>query len=103
MPFRYSNIDFIYKKICKLNFAKKGAIFRGLQKIKDNFFESEDPYLFGIPLKNGKYNIFLKRYGELQVSEQTLKIMGTDDVDKERYFNFYIVPFTKSITYEFVR
>ena len=103
VPFRYPNIDTIYGKICKLNFAKKGAIFRGLQKIKDDFFNSEDPNLFGVPLKNGKFNIFLKRYGELQVSEQTLKIMDTDDIDKERYFDFYIVPFTKSITYEFVR
>jgi len=103
VPFRYPHMDIVYEKICKLNFGKKGAIFRGLQNIKDNFLNSEDTNLFGVPLKNEKFNIFLKRYGEMQVSKQTLKIMDSDDIDKERYFNFYIVPFTKSITYEFVR
>ena len=103
IPFRYPHIDAVYQKICKLNFGKKGAIFRGLQNIKDAFLNSNDSKLFGVPLKNGKFNVFLTRYGEMQVSEQTLKIMDTDDIDKKRYFDFYIVPFTKSIVYEFVR
>ena len=103
IPFRYPHIDVVYQKICKLNFGKKGAIFRGLQNIKDAFLNSNDSKLFGVPLKNGKFNVFLTRYGEMQVSEQTLKIMDTDDIDKKRYFDFYIVPFTKSIVYEFVR
>ena len=103
IPFRYPHIDAVYQKICKLNFGKKGAIFRGLQNIKDSFLNSNDSKLFGVPLKNGKFNVFLTRYGEMQVSEQTLKIMDTDDIDKKRYFDFYIVPFTKSIVYEFVR
>jgi hypothetical protein len=103
VPYRYSHIDSIYEKICKLNFGKKGAIFRGLQIIKDNFLNSNDSKLFGVPLKNGKFNVFLKRYGEMHVSEQTLKIMDTDDIDKQRYFDFYIIPFTKSIVYEYVR
>jgi len=103
IPFRYPHIDRVYEALCKLNFAKKGAIFRGLQNIKDHFLNSEDTKLFGVPLKNGKFNIFLKRYGEMQVTEQTLKIMDSDDIDKQRYFDFYITPFTKSIVYEFVR
>ena len=103
VPFRYPHMDAIYERICKLNFGKKGAIFRGLQKIKDDFLNSDNSKLFGVPLKNGKFNVFLIRYGEMQVSEQTLKIMDTDDIDKERYFDFYIIPFTKSIVYEFVR
>jgi len=103
VPFRYPQMDEIYSQICKLNFGKKGAIFRGLQNIKDRFFNSEDTKLFGIPLKNGKFNIFITRYGEMQVSEQTLKIMDPEDIDKQRYFDFYIIPFTKSIVYEFVK
>lgn len=103
VPFRYPAMDAIYEKICKLNYAKKGAIFRGLQNIKDSFMASRDSKLFGVPTKNEKFNIFLKRYGEMQVSEQTLKIMDSNDIDKQRYFDFYITPFTKSITYEFVR
>jgi hypothetical protein len=59
--------------------------------------------MFGIPLKNGKVNIFLKGYGEMEISPQTLKIIDTGDIDKERYFKFYIEPFTKSIVIEFVR
>ena len=103
VPFRYPHIDAVYEKICKLNFGKKGAIFRGLQNIKDSFLNSNDSKLFGVPLKNGKFNVFLTRYGEMQVSAQTLKIMDTDDIDKRRYFDFYIVPFTKSIVVDFVR
>jgi len=100
---RYPKMDEIYTQLCKLNFGKKGAIFRGLQNIKDRFLNSNDTKLFGIPLKNGKFNIFITRYGEMQVSEQTLKIMDPDDIDKQLYFNFYIIPFTKSIVYEFVK
>jgi len=103
VPFRYPHIDAVYTQICQLNFGKKGAIFRGLQNIKDSFLNSNDSKLFGVPLKNGKFNVFLTRYGEMQVSAQTLKIMDTDDIDKRRYFDFYIVPFTKSIVVDFVR
>lgn len=103
VPYRYPQMDKILEKICKLNFGKKGAIFRGLQAIKNNFLKSNDTYLFGIPLKNGKFNIFLRRYGEMQISKQTLKLMDPNDIDKQRYFDFYIIPFTKSIVYEFVR
>lgn len=103
VPFRYPHIDSVYEKICKLNFGKKSAIFRGLQNIKDAFLNSNDSKLFGVPLKNGKFNVFLTRYGEMQVSGQTLKIMDTDDIDKKRYFDFYIVPFAKSIVVDFVR
>lgn len=103
VPFRYPHMDTVYEKICNLNFGKKGAIFRGLQNIKDSFLNSNDSKLFGVPLKNGKFNVFLTRYGEMQVSGQTLKIMDTDDIDKKRYFDFYIVPFTKSIVVDFVR
>ena len=103
VPFRYPHMDAVYEKICKLNFGKKGAIFRGLQNMKDAFLNSNDSKLFGVPLKSGKFNVFLTRYGEMQVSGQTLKIMDTDDIDKRRYFDFYIVPFTKSIVVDFVR
>ena len=64
---------------------------------------SQNSKLFAIPSKNNKFNIYLKRFGEMEVSAQTLKIMDTQDIDKERYFKFYIQPFTKSIVVEFVR
>ena len=103
VAFRYDAIDNIYEQICRINYANKDSVFRNLQKIKDNFMNSNDAKLFGIPLKNGKVNIFLRGYGEMEVSPQTLKIMDINDIDKDRYFKFYIEPFTKSIVTEFVR
>jgi len=100
VAFRYKAMDEIYKKLCLMLDVNKNSLFTRLQKLKDEFFESENPVLFGIPVKNEKFNIFLLGYGELEVSQSTLKIMDTDVVDKERYFKFYIEPFTKSIVYE---
>lgn len=102
IPHRYPEMDKIYEQICKINYANKDSIFRNLQRIKDKFIASNDARMFGIPLKNGKVNIYLKGYGEMQVSSQTLKIIDTDDIDKHRYFKHYIEPFTKSIVIEFV-
>jgi len=103
VSFRYDEMDNVYKQICKINYANKDSIFRNLQKIKDNFMSSTNEKLFGIPLSNGKINIFLKGYGEMEISERTLRVIDTDDIDKERYFQLYIAPFTKSIITEFVR
>jgi len=103
VSFRYPEIDMLYKKICKINFSNKSAIFKMLHKIKNEFLYSDNPFLFGVPLKNTKFNINLKAYGEMEVSKSTLKIMDTNDIDKQKYFDFYITPFTKSIVVEFVR
>lgn len=100
---QYDAINEIYKELCLSLDVTSNARFDRLQKIKDIFFNDDDPKLFGIPSKNGKFNIFLKGYGELEVSLSTLKIMDTDDVDRERYFRFYIEPFTKSIVIESMR
>jgi hypothetical protein len=103
VSFRYPEINKIYEQVCRINFANKSAIFKTLHKIKNKFLNSSNPFLFGVPLKNGKFNIYLKAYGELEISQPTLKIMDTDDIDKQKYFDFYITPFTKSIVAEFVR
>lgn len=100
---RYREIDSIYKQICKINFLSRKSIFRNLQKIKDQFINSTDPYLFGVPINDEKVNVFLKEYGELEISKNTLKIIDIKDIDKEKYFSTYIEPFTKSIVFEFVR
>jgi len=103
VPFRYEKMDQIYKRLCQINFANKTSIFKSLHKLKYDFLHSNDANLFGVPVKGDKYNVYLKGYGEIEISKQTLKIMDTDDIDKERYFNFYITPFTKSIVIENVR
>jgi len=103
IAFRYDAMDKIYEQICRINYANKDSIFRNLQRIKDKLMTTNNARTFGIPLKNGKVNIFLKGFGEMEISPQTLKIIDTDDIDKERYFKYYIEPFTKSIVIEFVR
>jgi hypothetical protein len=103
VSFHYKAMNEIYKKLCLMLDVNKNSLFTRLQKLKDDFFKTENPDLFGIPVKDGKFNIFLLGYGELEVSQSTLKIMDTDDVDREKYFKFYIEPFTKSIVYENVR
>jgi hypothetical protein len=103
IPFRNDKIDSIYVKLCDiLNSNSKSVIFTKLQRIKDDLMNSNDPTLFGIPTKDGKVNIYLKEYGEMTISFQTLKIMDPDDIDKERYFKHYLEPFTKSIVVEFI-
>lgn len=101
VPFRYLQMDAIYKKICQLNFANKIALFKGLENIKRSILESNDVKLFAIPNKNNKFSIFLSGYGEMEVSPGTIKLIDTDEIDKMRYFDIYISPFTKSIVAEF--
>ena len=40
--------------------------------------------------------------GEIEIDKQVAKIMNIDDIDKQRYFDFYIRPFIESIVLEFV-
>lgn len=101
---RYEQIDQLYFRLCKIvDMTNKNSIFSNLQKMKDNILNSKDVYLFAIPTKHDKKIIFLKGYGDLEVSNSTLKIMDTNDIDRERYFKYYIEPFTKSIVFENVR
>ncbi|MFX1340839.1 MAG: hypothetical protein ACFFDK_19670 [Promethearchaeota archaeon] len=103
VPFRYSEMDKIYEAICKINYTRKESIFRNLQKIKDYIMTSQNTRLFAIPIDDKRFNIFLKDFGQIEVLKSTLKIMDPDDIDRERYFNFYIAPFTKSVVVDYVR
>lgn len=103
VPHKYDELNKVYHTIANIEYVMgKTTIFRSLQKIKDNFFRSTDTSLFCIPVGNDKFKVFLKGYGEIEISDQTIKIMDTDDIDKEWYYNFYFKPFTKSITAEFI-
>jgi len=103
VSYRYKEMDKIYLQLCKLNYANKSSIFRNLQRIKDKFMESKDVKLFAIPTDDGKFTIFLNGYGELKTTSQTLHILDPQDIDRDKYFKFYIEPFTKSITIEFLK
>jgi len=103
VPYKYDEMNDIYEQICKINYTNKESIFRHLQRIKDHIMTTKNAKLFGIPVADNKYNIYLKGYGQMEVTKATLKIMDPDDIDRDRYFNFYIAPFTKSIVVDFVR
>lgn len=103
VPYRYERMDEMYRKICKAAISGKETVFKNLQRIKDEIMTSKDPFLYGIPVGERKFNVFLKFYGEIEISEQVLKIMDLSDIDRSEYFKFYLDPFTKSIVYELVR
>ena len=103
VPYRYDEMDKIYQAICKVNYTNKESVFRQLQKIKDHIMTTNNAKLFGIPVGNDRFNIFLKGYGQIEITKSTLKIIDCDDIDRDKYFNFYIVPFTKSIVVDFVK
>lgn len=100
---KYDKINSYFRMLCKINFLNKDSIFRNLQSIKDKLLNDDNPYTFGIPNKNEAYNVFLKGYGQIEITKSTLRIINTDDIDKEKYFKYYLEPFFKSIVVEFVR
>ena len=100
VSYRYKEMDKIYLQLCNILDFNKVQLFYHLQKLKDQFFSSNDIKLFGIPTINNSVIVFLKGYGEIIVSLPTLKIMDPKDIDREQYFNFYIEPFVKSIVFE---
>ena len=102
VPYLNDRISLFYRDLCNLNYLEETAIFNGLQKIKDRFLASIDTKMFSVQQKEGRYSIFIKSFGEIEVSEQALAIMDSNDIDKERYFTFYLTPFTKSIVLEFL-
>lgn len=101
IPYRYLHMDNMYGEICKLNFGNKIQLFIGLEKIKNKILKSDDINLFTIPSKNKKFSIFLLGYGEMEISPGTIKLIDTDEIDKQRYFDIYLSKFTKSIVAEY--
>ena len=86
----------------KCNFADKVETFKELQRIKDFIVNSKNPRLFCIPSGNKNY-LFLKAYGQVEVSPTFARVMDVNDIDRKKYFEFYIMPFTKSVVYEMTK
>jgi hypothetical protein len=104
VPYKYDEMNTLYIKICKImDSTDPIRIFKRLQEIKDYIMTTKNTKLFGIPTGKNKYNVFLKSYGQVEIEKTTLKIMDPTDIDRIKYFDFYITPFTKSIVTEFVR
>lgn len=102
VPHLYDYIEEYYEKILNINFACKSSIFKTLEKLKNEFYLSENSKNFGIPMNDDKYIIYLKEYGEYSVTKQTMNIIDPDEIDKKKYFNLFIKPFNKSIMKEFL-
>lgn len=98
---KYEKINEYLERIIKINFSSRKCIFNELQNIKNDFLTSEDPLLFCIPSRE-KSTVFLKKYGEIEISNGMSFISDLNDVDKIKYFDFYIKPFVQSIIYEFL-
>jgi len=102
ISYKYDEIDKIFRKILFINYANRTSIFTSLQNIKDEILNSSNPKLYCIPVGEDKYNIFLKQYGQFEISETIINVLETNDIDKEKYFTFYFEPFFDSISYEFL-
>jgi len=101
---RYEYMDNLYLKLCKIvALAIKESIFRNLQRIKDEIINGNKPEMYAVPNRRNKFTIFLKDYGEIEVSKSTIRIMDPSEIDRNKYFQYYIEPFTKSIVYGLVR
>ncbi len=98
---RYSAMDEILKKTIRTCSKSKDRIFKTLSDIKDEILNSKDQNLYAIPSGDNTFSILLKKYGQYQVSKSFLKILDTDDIYKEWYYNRYIRPFAESIVIEF--
>jgi len=99
---RYEEIDKIYKKILFINYANKSSIFTSMQNIKDEILTSSNPLLYGITVDDKNVSVFLKQYGQFEMSNTVLNILDLTDVDRHKYFDYYIQPFFDSITVEFL-
>ena len=99
---RYSEMDKMYLKLVKINYASKEMVFKGLESIKQEILTSDNNYLYCIE-SDDKYNIFLKGYGQTTIARSLARILDPNDIDREWYFNHYLRPFTESITIEFLR
>jgi len=100
VPHRYEAMDKMFTKLLLLRNTDKEATFTRLQKIKDEVVIGDDKALFCIPIKNKKFIIFLKGYGETEISESLVNLIDISDIDKQRYYDFYLRPFCESIVLE---
>ena len=98
---RYPEMDKVLEELLRINFNSKNQIFKSLQDIKNKILSSDNEKLFCIPVTEDKYSVFFKGYGQLIIGKSSIRMLDTDEIDKEKYFNLYVRPFTESIVLEF--
>ena len=99
---RYQKMDEVYRKLSRINYNSKESVFKGLEEVKRLIFNTDDIMLFCIESDVDKYSVFLKQYGEIEVSKSTAKLLDMNEIDRQKYFDFYLKPFTMSVCKEFL-
>ena len=99
---QYDKMNQIYHKLTQLIMLNREAIFQNLNKLKQSFFNNSDLHMFAIPIDDKRVKILLKRYGEITMSHSAIKFVSSEDIDKTKYFQYYIELFTKSIVLEYL-
>lgn len=97
---RYKAMDNFYNRFLYLNFASKKVLFNGLNKIEEGINKSDNIDLFSIQ-KHDEITFHFNKYGEITIKENIVNMINHLDINKERYFNHYIKPFTEPIYLEF--
>lgn len=97
---KYPYIESLYKKLLMSNFLSKDCTFQTMQDIKKEILTNENPSDFCINIDSEKYIMFIKKYGQIEITENMAEIMDPTDIDREKYFTIYMIPFFKSIVKE---
>jgi len=98
---KYEEIEKYLTRLLNINFSDKSIIFEELKNIKENLINSQDIHDF-IIIKDNENFLILKKYGVVKISSTIKKMIDLKDIDKERYFDYYLLPFTKTISKTFL-
>jgi len=94
---QYDKMNQVYHKLTQLTMLNREAIFRNLDKLKQSFFNNSDLHMFAIPIDDKRVKVL-----EVIISRSAIKLVSSEDIDKTKYFQYYIEPFTKSIVLEYL-
>lgn len=95
VKYYYDKLNDVYSKFLHLNFYDKSVLCTQLQFIKNDFINSEDKLLFGINGDDIQYTFILKNGKNIRTYDPDF--VDICDIDRIKYFNFYIKPFTDAI------
>lgn len=96
----YDRLDDIYRMFYKLDFYNKKILFQQLQYIKDKVVNNDDIMFYGIKKDDSRFT-FITKTGSITVHD--IDFVNPEDIDKQKYFNFYFKPFIDSIYLEVVK
>jgi hypothetical protein len=96
--YQYDKLSDIYNRFLELDFYNKSTLCLQLQSIKNSVINSDDKLLFGINGDDVQYTFILKNGKSIRTYDPDF--VNIEDIDKNKYFNFYFKPFMDSIFME---